>query len=87
MAETRKLQYAVRLPNGTIHSEINVAFGDEATAADDVRHVIRNWITDAKSEYGVGDDYQPELVHRVVVTHTPDWAVGEYLTEPATDPA
>lgn len=87
MAETRQLQYAVRLPNGTIHSIINVGAGDEATAADDVFHSIQNWITDAKSEFGVSDDYQPELVHRVVVTHTPDWAVGEYLTEPTTDPA
>lgn len=87
MAETRQLQYAIRMPDGTVKDINDAPPGRESLLANHTHAAIQGWISDAKKAYGVGDDYQPELVHRVVVTHTPDWAVGEYLTEPATDPA
>lgn len=83
MAETRKLQYGIRLPDGTVQDINDVAPGREQSVAHNSRGMIRAMIADAKNTFGVGDDYQPELVHRFIVTK--DWVTGEFDPEPELD--
>ena len=79
MAETRKLQYGIRLPDGTVHDINGVTPGREQSVAVSSRSMIRSMIADAKKMFGVTDDYQPELVHRFVITT--DWVTGEFDPE------
>lgn len=80
MAETRRLEYGIRLPDGTVQNIRDVPIGFERSRAESAQSEIRSTVDDAKNRFGVGDDYQPELIHRFVITT--DWVTGEFDPEP-----
>ncbi|MFC9874856.1 hypothetical protein [Nocardia salmonicida] len=78
-------QLAMRLPDGTVS---NLRKVDPVRSDVEVSHLqndIANTVVEARAKFGVGADYQPELVHRTITTTYSDWVSGAPRTEPETD--
>lgn len=75
MADTRQLEFAVRLPNGSICSRRTADPLAPSVTIDDLNKAIADMVAAIGRDYGV-TDYQPELVYRWEVTTRTDWTPG-----------